>query len=97
VADRRILWAMRRAGPGIRRPAATARGLNGLCVGQTGDHQLSSRGLWRSPTEDGRAFEIGETAGSENRLLQPDSVRPFMIADAVRYMSVQSRKQPDSH
>jgi hypothetical protein len=91
--------------PDISRVLVSARGSRGPCAGQTLDPPV----IFREPdglfTEDSGHRNQGESS-SVNRPLPPP--RPersaqmrhragSMIADAVRYMSVHSRKQPDSH
>jgi len=83
----------------------SARESGGPCVGQTLDPPV----IFREPDglfiEDGRHRNPG-TSGPVNRPLplprpgRSAQMRPqagSMIADAVRYMSVHSWKQPDSH
>jgi hypothetical protein len=91
--------------PRYQQGLVNARGSRGPCVGQTLDPPV----IFREPdglfTEDGGHRNPG-ASGSVNRplpLSPPPAIRPnapsgrSMIADAVRYMSVHSRKQPDSH
>jgi len=54
-------------------------------------------GITTSPGLLARAAH--QTVSRSGAITHPDPAREtgFMIADAVRYMSVHSRKQPDSH
>ena len=70
-----------------------------------GNHRWPPRPL-ASPSPGRRATATWRASGSANRILRllgpsgpPTATYPtgFMIADAVRYMSVHSWKQPDSH
>ena len=94
-----------KATPDISSVLVTARGSCGPCVGQTLDPPVIFRvpnGLF---TENGgpsklRTKRFGEppaSASPPERSAQMRHRAGFMIADAVRYMSVHSWKQPDSH
>ena len=97
---------VRSRNPDISRVAAPAGGSRGPCVvGQTLDGPVIFLGAWRLFTEDGRPSKSRRKRFNEplppplrpEQGTHADHPTPYMSADPVRYMSVHSRKQPDSH
>ena len=81
------LWASPPPDPGSAATRCAADG-SCLCVGQDEAIKDLPEGLQTRQQSSGTPAQPGGTSGSADR---------WSIPDAVRYMSVHSRKQPDSH
>jgi hypothetical protein len=90
----------------IGRALTTACRSRGPCVGQTGRPPVMFGGLAGGSSQETEGRRNPGAGGSANRFfLSPHPQRSghaahpagLMIADAVRYMSVHSWNQPDSH
>jgi hypothetical protein len=87
TADRQHPLASPPPDPGSAATRCAADG-SCLCVGQDEAIKDLPEGLQTRRQSSGRPAQPGGTSGSADR---------WSIPDAVRYMSVHSRKQPDSH